>query len=875
MSNLNNINFTQNLNNINFNETQNLTRFYSIINQMSFNLSFYSIIKYLSPSRDLIPIRFNFQECTINKNIIRKLIEMHKQFSDTEFVIVLNKCNFINAMDVETETLEDDAYQNPTFKIKIINNGEILFTTIKMLDYFKNIYYTFTISEISIFLTIINNCINNGNNNIEIQYESVVANMFNDETESEEFKKQIIIFLNLQDANRSIKFDCYRDLDDVVYLLISLLDTINNRKKLSCIDDIKLTKKVKKLFRNTTNINKNASEIKINNDNFVRLYQLFTKRYQDSLFMDYKLEPDKVKRAELYIKSIIKLIYNEQSNRQSNRQSTLETFMKYLIFTAYNFKSRISDSSFPREYNFVSYHGEIRKDMKKVPANCVLVFLSPFNTLLLLAQGNKDIINLLKSRQWTDEYYKNPLCYGKNTLNFLFTNSEIYLPGQYYPNMDLSMEENDKILFANTMGIYQSKNEYLQKVEKLHDNYFESTLSDIIDKYKFEGFVFIQSCRTADRLLRRSDTLTTDFYRLTHLMRILNKSIWFEDDNNAYEKCDEILKMPKGIKTRNYCKINKLVVTDEQTLKKLENVRKNANYSLSTRCSNLQRLGFSQNLIKILNTLDQDNLASTYEAISSELRTYETNKLALLKFNINNALKSVGKAKDYIKYLKKIIDIDILLSFFIYWQILLDNNEFEDFIDLRLLEIGYISQLFFGGCKLTTSLLEKLLGFLQNKAYSQYIEIFLQNNEITNIPLELLSWEYFEIIYVEIKGNNLSFEIVDSSKYLDKTNIDDKKKLPKELNINVYETLKKYYALKKLEDNAITLENTLFTELEQKEQQVYEKPTPFNNLTNTFMTTNGGFFSKNGIINRRMMTSKLNMKRKNKLTKLLKYSNRK
>ena len=849
-----------NLNNINFNETQNLTRFYSIIKQISLNLS---------TSRDLIPIPFYFQECTINKNIIRKLIEMHKQFSDKEFVIVLNKCNFINAMDVETETLEDDAYQNPTFKIKITNEGEILFDTIKMLDYFKNIYYTFTISELSIFLIIINKCINNGNNNIEIKYEPFFGfNSIKDETESEEFKKQIIIFLNLQDANRSIKFDCYSDLDDVVYLLKSLLNTINNRKKLSCIN-ITQTKKVRRLFRKKTNIIKNASEIKINDDNFVRLYQLFTKRYQDSLFIDYKLEPDKVKRAELYIKSIIKLIYNEKSNGQS----TLETFMKYLISTAYNFKSRISDSSFPREYNLVSYHGEIRKDLKKVPANCVLVFLSPFNTLL--TQGNEDIINLLKSRQWTDEYYKNPLCYGKNTLNFLFTNSEIYLPGQYYPNMDLSMEENDKILFANTMGIYQSKNEYLQKVEKLHDNYFESTLSDIIDKYKFEGFVFIQSCRTADRLLRRSDTLTTDFYRLTHLMRILNKSIWFEDDNNAYEKCDEILKMPKGIKTRNYCKINKLVVTDEQTLKKLENVRKNANYSLSTRCSNLQRVGFSQNLIKILNTLDQDNLASTYEAIASELRTYETNKLALLKFNINNALKSVGKAKDYIKYLKKIIDIDILLSFFIYWQILLDNNEFEDFIDLRLLEIGYISQLFFGGCKLTTSLLEKLLGFLQNKAYSQYIEIFLQNNEITNIPLELLSWEYFEIIHVEIKGNDLSFEIVDSSKYLDKTNIDDKKKLPKELNINVYETLKKYYALKKLEDNAITLENTLFTELEQKEQQVYEKPTPFNNLTNTFMTTNGGFFSKNGIINRRMMTSKLNMKRKNKLTKLLKYSNRK
>ena len=867
-----------NFNGVNFNDAHNLEKFRLEIDEIS---------SYFSELSDLNTISFSFDKCSINKDIIRKLIQIHKLFSDKEFIIVLIECNFTNVTD--DEILDDDAYNNTNFKIKIINNGEDLFGIIKILEYFKNIYYIFIIAKASIFLTIINKCIINGNNNIQIIFETQIFgdNIFKDEEEIQQFQTQIIKFLNLQDVNRSIKFNCNEEFDSLSILLNGLLNTIKNRKKLGCLN-INQTKKFRKLRRQKHNITENVSKMQINDDNFGRLYQLFNKRYQDSLFMDYKLEPDKVKRAELYIKSIIKLIYNEES--------TLETFMKYLISTAYNFKLRISTSTFPRQYNLVSYHGDIRKDMKKVPADCVLVFLSPFNRLLI--QDNLYILNLLKSEQWTDEYYTNPLCYGKNTLNFLFTNSEIYLPGQYYPDMNLSMKEEDIKLFANTMGIYQSKNKYLQEVEKLHvhpyksELYFESILSSIIDKYKFKGFVFIQSCRSADRLLQYSDTLTTDLYRLTHLMSILNKSIWFKEDNNAYEECDEILKMPKGITIGNYTKNNELL--KNKTLKTLANVRKNANNSLSITSSNLQRIGFSKKLIIILDTLDKDNLASTYENIASELRAYEQHKKRLLSLTIYSALYSVKTKQYYDKYLRKQFNIiDILLSFFIYWQILLDKDEFKDLIDLSSLKkIDYIFHLSFGGCNLSTPLLEKLLDFLKEKAYSLYIEIFLQNNKITNIPLELLNIEYFNIDHLKIEGNDLSFEIVDSSKYLDKTNIDDNDKLPKDLNINVYETLKKYYAVKQLEEQAYTLENTLFTELEQKEQQVYKKPQPFNNLTSTFMqnthfqkthaqntydtgAASGGFFSKNGIINSQMLKSKLNKKRKNKLTKLLNLSNRK
>jgi hypothetical protein len=407
------------------------------------------------------------------------------------------------------------------------------------------------------------------------------------------------------------------------------------------------------------------------------------------------------------------------------------------------------------------------------------------------------------------------------------------------------------------------------------------TLSSLIDKYKFEGFVFIQSCRPADELLEYSDTITTDLYRLTHLMRILNKSIWFEDDDVAYKECDKILKIPKST-SREYIKSR--IELNNETLQKLENIRKNANTSLRTRYFNLERVGFSQNLIGILHTLDENNLASTYEAIVLELRTYEyePDKIKLFYLNINKALNSVENKKDYLIYLgvKFIMYLNILLSFFIYWQILLDKNEFKNFMDSESLEeqnnINNISFLFLGGCNLTTPVLEKLLVFLKRKKYN-YVFLNLQNNEITNIPLELLNADYVNIYNINLKGNDLSYDVVDSSKYLDKTNIDDKTKLPEKLNENVYETFKKYYALKKLEEDApFTLENTLFTDLNKKEKQVYDKPPPFNGLDNTFMTTTGGgFFSKNKRINHRMMTSKLNMKRKNKLTKLLKYSNRK
>lgn len=422
-------------------------------------------------------------------------------------------------------------------------------------------------------------------------------------------KKQIIDlldkFLEERENNKNkitINCDETSSKTKLYNFLMELLSKYGNPNKFVCKKNIEYQKlkqtQKKKLFNNEFNNNLSINSVEIED-----IYQRFIKNYEDSLFMNYSKVSNSKDRASFYIKSIIDKINWALYEKE---KPTNEIFIKKLIKTTLKFKNSID--TFPKQINYILTHGRPLLEIKKVPSDCIIIFLTPINRLNYTINYTGQILDLIKTKDFYEKFINNPICYGKNNWNELFTNSIVVLPNQYYYDLALSISPKDEEIFSHKTGIYSSSDNFQRK----RYNTLNSTLSKEIDKNNFKGLIILNGCRGLNAEIETTLPLseTVNIYRYEHLIKILNKSIWF-DNNKDYYQCDGINKIKdisKIIKNTKKDSIPKIYDYNEQKVKHLV---KDENRSIGITIDLLQRVGFTNELILLFENL-QTKLNSEY-----------------------------------------------------------------------------------------------------------------------------------------------------------------------------------------------------------------------------------------------------------------------
>ena len=109
-------------------------------------------------------------------------------------------------------------------------------------------------------------------------------------------------------------------------------------------------------------------------------------------------------------------------------------------------------------------------------------------------------------------------------------------PGQYYFDLLLSTTDEDIIRFNDTMGLHKCSYEPDLKLYRKYHNNLIQPLSVFLEEQKLNGFVFITSCTSIEKLtipkykpvfLANDDNFTQAIYKYEHLIKILNIKEYF------------------------------------------------------------------------------------------------------------------------------------------------------------------------------------------------------------------------------------------------------------------------------------------------------------------------------------------------------------
>jgi hypothetical protein len=762
----------------------------------------------------------NFEGGNIFKEIIDLILDVcslsYSIYKNMKFEVLFDRYCYI-LINLPHTNLNENTYSN--LKIELNDDATLI-------NYYPQLSYIIKCFNADLFIDIIISAISKKSKNINIIVFDVYSKL--DNSQMKLLTENILEFLENSNANR-IYLDCDDISKDKYGELMDLLIQIGSKNKKTS-NKIKCYKpqnqaSLKHIRQTIKQTRKNISRLEnlSSNTSLDKLFDKFIQRYQESLFVDYDIEPDAAKRAELYTQNIISYFYKFHNDKNIASKQFIKLMAKgCLDYKKSLFSSNTKQAEIP--FNFIFYHGYISNKLKVVPDNCILVFLAPTNRSLVV-YGNiltriNIMMNLLKSKQWREQFSKNPLCFGRKNLNYLLSNAVILFAGQYYFDVDLQYDFDNS--FFNNMGIYKSTNS-TNNYHRIYENNLESQLSTEIKKNKLEGIIIVQSCRTFSNITRKHETIPKIIYLYEHLIQILNKSIWFEDNDAEYKNCDKISKIKFIGRSfeKDETKEKQIIVNNSSFVKTAFNKRKNANKSISFSVNILARLGLTPDLINQLTNVDLDNIGSTYTKMAEIIRTYNLDLRKQIGDNLrqifNGILTYDFNAKmltaSFSKYTPDgIFYLNLILSFLFYAKIHLKTNEFDNILNINT-EIIILGLLFWNGCGITTEELMELLDILK-KLYKDKEKIksnlYLSNNAIKNIPIQLLDMNTFDGA-IFINNNPISFQIVDSSNYIDESNIEDFTILPQELNGMVYRNILTIYNIKKMADAPISLDDTFMT----------------------------------------------------------------
>jgi hypothetical protein len=791
----------------------------------------------------------NFDELVNKLTNINTGIEVININVDNQITNESNEINLSQLKDIVKLCNENDTlkkikinfrleYINIDLQDKIVDSSENL--NIYFYSFDKNIFLKINemyphynhLLHISIdsnidFLDIINNCNINKSKNVKM----TIINLNKDlnQFSKEELDSSLDLFFN--NTNNKIYLNCRLYTNLLKYLVIKIQD-LNDLNRFNCMS-ADLPKDLQQIKNKT---NKQNSRIKsitlINTTNYEDIYKFFLENYKKSFFLPYKNAENSVKRAELYIKSIMDYVFNSMIFKRHN--FTSDKFVKYLIKKSFEFKESVkleydrNDSNrnnsiklfVPNKTILTAYHGNPTTDLVEVPKDCIICFITPIN---YIETANNDKIPLLLKECLTlstfpKTFKMSPHCYMQNAPanhQGTFTNSNTFLPGQYYNDIELSWNNED---FAGTLGTYliNYENEDLPYYYKyIKNNYMTESkptkkLSELIIQEKLSGIIIVLACRSIE--LKDNSTI---IYRYEHFCNILNKSTWFFDNQKNYYKCgpntlsikdNSFEKVSEYYRKSTNTKLQRIVNRiNRQTIKR-EN---EGNRSLGFRQKLPYSIGLSEEVLKILfDTIkDKDkinnNLLDTFNQLDALFTKQSYNPTLLEK--LSKFLKKIYESHgEYVYYINQITRnlkfgsdfniIDIFISFVLYMCAVKKNefycHKFAPDIDIYI----YITNIHLSGCKLTTEDFENLIPYLF-KIDTQYslISLYLNNNEITKIPFNLFKTDFFKI---NLDNNPLDFNVDSKNpdRYLNEFHYIDEEKEKYDYGLEqILDSLSKYF----------------------------------------------------------------------------------
>ena len=251
------------------------------------------------------------------------------------------------------------------------------------------------------------------------------------------------------------------------------------------------------------------SNNKQNNINYATAEKYFMTKYKEHYKLFYPLgildqELDEI--ANQRIRHIANILFLNSQKQFGNHNKHWNNSNKDIIYKDIIVSSNIKEglnfknntSNFPKQQNFIIYHGTPLKTLQTVPNNCVIIILTPLGRMSYQYEINYDtLIEDIKSYDNYEAFLKNPMCYRRNELQGLYSDSSVYLPGQFYTDIKLSYNyDNDKgSLNESYKGIYtcvfNDDNNPNYTPNSTSNDYVNIYLSNLINDQKLEGLIFV------------------------------------------------------------------------------------------------------------------------------------------------------------------------------------------------------------------------------------------------------------------------------------------------------------------------------------------------------------------------------------------------
>ena len=534
-----------------------------------------------------------FVECVID---IYSIITIFQHFAG-HLLIMLSECAYDTKIVSDIPSIE----HNVDISLYFLNNSNIL----DAIFFFQNnifekisktisLTYNLNINEVFQMLDIVDMDIINS-----IEFEKItILNI----KELKDLKIVKELNLNGEKINKYINILHYKRI------------IIDDKIKKNILNILILLRKIRK--------QSNSESEKI-------FYDRFTQYYTDSLVYEYKLVPEKTARASFYINSIIENIFNiekilnsytklfENNNVSNFKNNFINDNINCVLRYKNNInpihvqktiangsKSKHANYEFPKDYNVLMYHGAPSVKMHKLPDNCLLCILTPLNRYGI--GHHRELFSFAPY----DGLLNNPMCYARNTYNDLFTDCNIYFGGQYYYDLSLSAEVTKKTHpLYNNWGIYTNQT-------KTHDRTLpDTTLSKIIDKKNLKGIIIVSCCRSIDTARSISVNESILMYRYEHMLKNLNKSVFFENYED-FRECDRIIIYDNKIKLHSSkAKDSRWIGTEYHFKGKINT--KDANNSTSVSADFFRRLSIPDRIVELCNSVTSNE--SSYKDIYKEI----------------------------------------------------------------------------------------------------------------------------------------------------------------------------------------------------------------------------------------------------------------
>ena len=258
---------------------------------------------------------------------------------------------------------------------------------------------------------------------------------------------------------------------------------------------------------NNNNGNRNRNKTKKNNNNNIskKVYDMFV-----------ELVSNLYRRFDL----------------KSINDNILHTFFSQYYETIKNYYDNIKtkENSVQRCY-YLDCHGNVKKEISIVPANVVLIFLTPINRYSICDYWNNTLMteffnnqnNLIMFQQNFSCIDKINIWYPFNNRSYhqgyeLFTNSIFFLPGQKFYDLDLSYSKTDLVehnmgsfMFPKVAGTVNKEN-YGDTFKQVLSVYVSEKAKIDPDKIKY---IIVKCCRNIDSDIQKKNNNkieTLDFY---------------------------------------------------------------------------------------------------------------------------------------------------------------------------------------------------------------------------------------------------------------------------------------------------------------------------------------------------------------------------